>query len=153
MGFAGALGCPRPSGFAGVLSTVGPDLDKFTDLVLQVDDCGPGCIKAGQSRSRPAIFTTCTIKQARKGGQGGIKSGQNARGLHYGAGLAKSGCEQLKFSGPKTCPFGPLMARFRLSRRRGWILRVRELSVRGSRARYDIWDPISGRRPRSANDS
>ena len=47
----------------------------------------------------------------------------------------------------KWCPFGPLMARFRLSRCHGWILRVRELSVRGSRALHDIWDPISGPSP------
>ena len=31
------------------------------------------------------------------------------------------------------------------SRCDGWILRVRELSVRVSRAPYAIWDPISGR--------
>mgnify|MGYP003316145292 CR=1 FL=1 len=33
------------------------------------------------------------------------------------------------------------------SHRRGWILRVRELSVRGSRAQDDIWDPISSPSP------
>ena len=52
----------------------------------------------------------------------------------------------------KAGPFGPLTARIGPSRRRGWILRVRELSLRGSRAPFDIWDPISGP-PRSAKGS
>ena len=39
------------------------------------------------------------------------------------------------------------MACFGPSRGRSWIPRVRELSVRGSRAPDDIWDPISGPSP------
>ena len=62
-------------------------------------------------------------------------------------GLARSGGQKLKFLSPKTGPFGPLMARVKLSRCRDWILRFRELSVRGSRAPDDIWDPISGPSP------
>ena len=60
------------------------------------------------------------------------------------SGLAKSGAEKFRFVVPKTGLIEPLTARFRLSRRRRWILRVRKLPVRGSRALYDIWDPISG---------
>ena len=62
-----------------------------------------------------------------RGGEG-LGTGDNRRA--EAPGLAKSGDEQFTFSDPETCPFGTLMARFRLSRRRGWITGPRAVRTR-----------------------
>ena len=73
---------------------------------------------------------------------------------HHAAGPAKSGAQRFKFGGPKTGPFGPLMARCRLSRRRGWILRVRKRPKNGlDSLRNRLWTRFSDVLPRSVKDS
>ena len=67
--------------------------------------------------------------------------GQRAlSGLPKKTGWAKSGCKNLNL----TCLFVTNMPIAGPSRRDGWILQVRELPVRVSRAPYAIWDSISG---------